>query len=152
MHQLNRSLSHKHNHHIKRYTRIYAILIFMVMRDYNIFDYNQHQLMKRAPTLVTGPSLVFLDPTKKSLRSPILKCKIPLASLMPIFYCHQSAAQPSLLIILCLSTLSSLLVNLFYSSILLLITQSAHWCCWSFAKYCWSSIVIKVCSCKRHFC
>ena len=49
------------------------------MEDNNILDYNQHQLMKRAPTLIAGPSLVFLDPTKKDLMSPILKCKILLA-------------------------------------------------------------------------
>ena len=66
---------HNHIHHIKE-IRIYVILIFiMVMEDYNLLDYNQHQIMKRAPTLVTGPSLVFLDPTKKGLTSPILKYK-----------------------------------------------------------------------------
>ena len=68
------------------------------MKDYNILNYNQHQLIERAATLVTGPNLVFLAPTKKGLRSPILKCKIILASLMPISDCHQSAAQPSMLI------------------------------------------------------
>ena len=50
------------------------------MEDYNILDYNQHQLMKRAPNLITRPDLVFLAPTKKGLRNPILKCKILLAS------------------------------------------------------------------------
>ena len=50
------------------------------MEDNNLLNYNQRQLMKRAPTLITGPSLVFLAPTKKGLRSPILKCKILLAS------------------------------------------------------------------------
>ena len=50
------------------------------MEDYNLLDYNQHQLMKIAPTLVTEFDLVFLAPTKKGLRSPILKCKILLAS------------------------------------------------------------------------
>ena len=35
------------------------------MEYYNPLDYNQRQLMKRAPTIVTGPSLVFLAPTKK---------------------------------------------------------------------------------------
>ena len=64
------------------------------MEDYNLLDYNQHQLMKREPTLVTRPILVLLAPTKKGLRSPILNCKIPFASLMPISDCHQSAAQP----------------------------------------------------------
>ena len=78
----------------------------MVMEDYNLLDYNQHQPMKRAPTLVIGPSLVFLAPSKKGQRSPILKCKILLASLMPISDCHQSAAP-----LLCSSTMSSLLIN-----------------------------------------
>ena len=50
------------------------------MEYYNILDYNKHQLMKRAPNLIIGPNLVFLAPTKKVLRSPILKCKIILAS------------------------------------------------------------------------
>ena len=76
------------------------------MEDYNLLYYNQHQLMKRAPTLVTGPSLVFLAPTKKGLRSPILKCKTLLASLMPISDCHQSAA----IIYLCCS------INLYWST------------------------------------
>ena len=49
------------------------------MEDNNLLDYNQYQLMKRAPTLITGPDLVFLVPTKKGLRSPILKFKILLA-------------------------------------------------------------------------
>ena len=43
------------------------------MEDNNILDYNKHQLMKRAPTLITGPNLVFLAPTKKGLRILILK-------------------------------------------------------------------------------
>ena len=77
----------------------------MVMEDFNLLDYNQHQLMKRAPTLITGPSMVFLAPTKKSLRSPIIKCKIPLASLMPIFDRHQSVAHhsicSSMLLVIC---------------------------------------------------
>ena len=68
------------------------------MEDYNILDYNHPQLIKKKSTLVMGPSLVFLAPTKKDLRSPILKCKIPLASLMPIFDCHQSAAHQPLLV------------------------------------------------------
>ena len=76
----------------------------MLMEDYNLLDYNQHQLMKRAPTLVRGPDLVFLAPTKKGLRSTILKCKTLLASLISISNCHQSAAQPSLLINLYSST------------------------------------------------
>ena len=50
------------------------------MEDNNLLDYNQHQLMKIAPTLIIGPSLVFLAPNNKGLRSPILKCKIILAS------------------------------------------------------------------------
>ena len=57
----------------------------MVMEDYNVLDDNQRQLMKRAPTLVTGPNLVFLAPTKKGLRNPIIKCKIQLASLSLTF-------------------------------------------------------------------
>ena len=52
----------------------------MVMEDYNLLDYNQHQLMKIAPTLVIEPNLVFLAPTKKGLRNPILKYKTQLAS------------------------------------------------------------------------
>ena len=62
----------------------------MVMEDYNLIDYNQHQLIRRALTLMPGPSLVFLNPTKKELRNPILKCKTRLASLMSISDCHQS--------------------------------------------------------------
>ena len=50
------------------------------MEDNNLLDYNQHQLMKRSPTLITGPSMVFLAPAKKGFRIPILKCKILLAS------------------------------------------------------------------------
>ena len=68
------------------------------MEDYNLLDYNRHQLMKRALTLLTRPILVFLAPTMKGLRSPILKCKIPLASLMPISDCHQSVAHQPLFI------------------------------------------------------
>ena len=49
------------------------------MEDNNLLDYNHHQLMKRAQTLITGPNVVFLAPTNKGLRSPILKCKILLA-------------------------------------------------------------------------
>ena len=41
----------------------------MVMEYYSLLDYNQHQLMKRSPNLVTGPSLVFLDPNKKGKSS-----------------------------------------------------------------------------------
>ena len=48
----------------------------MVMEDFRIRDYNQHQLMKREPTFITGPGLVFLSLTKKGLRSSILKCNI----------------------------------------------------------------------------
>ena len=66
------------------------------MEDYNLLDYNQHQLMKRAPTLITEPSLVFLAPTKKGFRNPILKYKIPLASLMSICYSTIYAHQPLL--------------------------------------------------------
>ena len=75
------------------------------MEDFNLLDYNQHQLMKREPSLVTRPKLVFLAPTNKGLRSLILKCKILLANLMPITDCHLSVVQPSLLINLCSSTL-----------------------------------------------
>ena len=50
------------------------------MEGYNLLNYNQHQLMKIAPTLITGPNLVFLAPTNKGLRSQILKCKILPAS------------------------------------------------------------------------
>ena len=81
------------------------------MEDYNLLDYNQHQRAKRALILISGLNLVFLAPIKKGLRTPILKCNILLTSLMPIFDCHQSVAQPSLLINLCLSTMSSLLIN-----------------------------------------
>ena len=49
------------------------------MEDYDLLNYNQHQLMKRAPTPITGPNLVFLAPTKKGLRSLILKFKTLLA-------------------------------------------------------------------------
>ena len=79
----------------------------MVMEDYNLLDYNQHQLIKRAPTLITRPGVVFLAPTKKGLRSPILKCQTQLASLMSIFDCHQSDAQPLILINLLSSTYKS---------------------------------------------
>ena len=67
------------------------------MEDYNLLDYNKHQLMKREPTLVTRPNLVFLSPTKKGLRSPVLKCKILVARLIPIFDCNQSVAHQPLL-------------------------------------------------------
>ena len=59
------------------------------MEDYNLLDYNQHQLVKRAPSLLTGPNMFFLAPTKKGLRSPILKCKILLASIsshVPLYF------------------------------------------------------------------
>ena len=68
------------------------------MEDNNLFDHNQHQLMKSTPIFVIGPNLVFLAPTKKGSSCPILKCKILLASLMLIFDCHQSATQPYTLI------------------------------------------------------
>ena len=45
----------------------------------NILDYNQHQLMKITTNLIIGTKLVFLAPTKKGLKSPILKCKNLLA-------------------------------------------------------------------------
>ena len=61
------------------------------MEDYNLLDYNQHQFIKRAPTLV-----IFKSPTKKCLRIPILKFKIILAILMPIFDCHQFVAHHSI--------------------------------------------------------
>ena len=38
---------------------------------------------------MTGPILVFLAPTKKGLKSPILKCKTQLASLMSLCHCYQ---------------------------------------------------------------
>ena len=91
--------------------------LFMVMEDYNLLHYSQHQLITTEPTLITRPNLVFLAPTKKFLRSPILKCKIPLASLIPITDCHQFASLPLLLINLRSSTL---LVN--HS----LLAQSGH--------------------------
>ena len=53
----------------------------MIMEDYNLLDYNQHQLMKRTQIPVIGSNLVFLTPTKKGLMSPILKCKTQLASI-----------------------------------------------------------------------
>ena len=94
MHQLNQL----YNHHIKRQKNIWNFDLYLLyIEDNNLLDYNQHQLMKRAPTLITRPNLVFLAPTKKWLRNTILKCKILLASLMSISDCHQSASQPSLL-------------------------------------------------------
>ena len=88
----------------------------------------------------TQPSLAFLAPTKKGLRSQILKCKILLASLMPISDCHQSAAQPFLPINLCLSICSSiLLVNLCSS---FFACQYAHQHYWSSAPV-YITIIIK---------
>ena len=119
------------------------------MEDFNILGYNQHQLVKRAPTLITGPSLVFLTPTKKGLRSPIIKCKIPLGSnLMALLH-----NQPLLCLSLLLNTsvhhrCSSLLLiataHLCFSSLLLITTT--HLCCSSLLLisaahlYCWSSL------------
>ena len=91
------------------------------MEDNNILNYNQHQLMKREPTLITGTNLVFLAPTKKGLRSPILKCKILHAMLMSIYDCHQSTSQPLLLINLVKYAHQSLLV-----SMLITLVKSAH--------------------------
>ena len=57
---------HKHTITSKgtqEYMDFYLYLLYM--EDKNILDYNHHQLMKRAPTLITEPSLVFLAPTKK---------------------------------------------------------------------------------------
>ena len=70
------------------------------MEDFNLRDYNQHQLMKRAPTPVTRYIFVFLAPTKKGLRNPVFKCKAQLASLISISNCHQFVA----IIYLCSST------------------------------------------------
>ena len=57
------------------------------MEDLNLHNYNQHQMIRRAPTLMTRPSLVFLAPNKKGLRNPILKCKPQLAILMSLCHC-----------------------------------------------------------------
>ena len=54
-------------------------LYLLYMEDNNILDYNQHQLMKGAPSLIIGPNPVSLALTRKGLRNPILKCKIILA-------------------------------------------------------------------------
>ena len=115
----------------------------MVMEDYNLLDYNQHQTMKIAPTLRTESNLVFLAPTKKGLRSLILKCKILLASLMPIFDCHQSAAQPSLLIILC-SLISA------GQPLLITLCQSTHQQCWSISAHVHITIIIKSMHASRY--
>ena len=77
------------------------------MEDFNIRDFNQHQLIKREPTLIEIPGFVFLAPAKNGLRSPILKCKTQLASLMSIFDCHQYNAQPLILIKILSSTYQS---------------------------------------------
>ena len=67
--------------HQKRHKNIWNFDLYLLyMEDNNLLDYNQHQLMKIAPTLITGPNLVFLAPTKKGLSIPILKCKILLTS------------------------------------------------------------------------
>ena len=54
-------------------------LYLLYMEENNLLDYNHLQQMKRAPTLITRPILVFLAPTKNGLRIPILKCNIRLA-------------------------------------------------------------------------
>ena len=98
-------MTHKHNHHIKRDTRMYVILIFtygngrlQYSRLQSItIDENTTKSHKKTHSS-------FLIPTKKGLRIPILKCNIPLAIFMPLFYCHQSVAQPSLFINLFSST------------------------------------------------
>ena len=107
------------------------------MEDYNLLDYNQHQLMKRTPTLVTGPNLVFLAPTKKVLRIPILKCKIiivrnhmailpnqPLicTSISP----HHSVGQSATTTHHCYSSLFLISIAHHYCSSLLLITAAHH--------------------------
>ena len=74
--------------------------------------------MKRAPTLIIGPNLVFLAPTKKGLSSPIIKCKILLAS-NHMALLHN---QP----LLCTSISSHHFAGQHCSSIS---GQSAHHCC-----------------------
>ena len=110
------------------------------MEDNNLLDYNQHLLIKRAPTLITGPSLVFLAPTKKGLKSLILKCK----------QSYGSVAQPTsaLHINLCSSLCwSTLLINL-WSICSSISSQSIHHCCSSISAHelCSSLLVILFCS------
>ena len=110
------------------------------MEDKNLLDYNQHQLMKRASTLITRPNLVFLALANNGLRSPILKCNIILTGnhmallqkqslLHTSISVHHSAGQYAH------HWLSSLFLiiapHLCWSSSLLLIT-TAHHCYSSF--------------------
>ena len=74
-------INHKHLNHgvitrtiAQENTTSYDFVIFLYLFW---TDYNRD--VKSAPTLHPGPCLVFLDPAKKDLRSPILKCKILLA-------------------------------------------------------------------------
>ena len=106
----------------------------MVMEDYNLLDYNQHQLMKRGPTLVRGSILVLLAPTKKGLR----RVQSWSASFHLQAWCQSLIVINLLLNHLCSSTSAhrSLLVNLLTTLCNLLINHcgsifSAHELCWS---------------------
>ena len=107
------------------------------MEYFNLRDYNQHQLIRTSPTLMIGPSLVFLTPTKKGLRSPILKCKILLGSNhMDLLY-----NQP----LFCTSISPHHSAGKHCSSIY---GQYAHHCCLTLllitsAHYCCSSLLLK---------
>ena len=110
-----------HNHNItSKETQEYMEFwyLFIVHGKNNILDYNQHQLMKRAPTLITGPNLVFLAPIEKGLRIPILKCKIILVRN------HMALLQNQPMI--CTSIYSHHSVDQHCSS---MSGQSAHPCC-----------------------
>ena len=86
---------------------------------------------KKSTNSETGPSLVSLAPTKNGLRSPILKCKSILASLMLISDCHQSAAHQhcsSSTNQLCSSLLLVIGLLIWFIFSMLLITVSHHCC------------------------
>ena len=102
--------------------------------------------MKRAPTLITRPNLVFLSPTKKVLRSPILKCKIILVSNHMALLQNQPLLCTSISAHHCCSTLVLIIAAQHYCSSQLLIS-AAHHCFWSLllisiAHHCWSSLLL----------
>ena len=111
-------MSHKHNITSKETQEYMEFDIYLLsLEDNNLLDYNQHQLMKREPNLVTVPNLVFLAPTMKGLRSPFLMCKNILArNHMALMH-----NQP----LLCTSISAHYSAGQHYSSIS---GQSAHHC------------------------
>ena len=98
------------------------------MEDFNLRDYNQHQLMKRAPTLITGPNLVFLAPTRKGLRSLVPKWKILLASNNMALLHNQPLLFTSISSHHCCSSQLLIIASQHYFWSLLLICPARHCC------------------------